>query len=140
MKDIITASYKQNRHEDDLNQPLSIQPWGQDSYKKKYYLVEGIDDTNFRVYKESNGFKERTWWSVAGNIDELVMLADKLSTVDGGQKARVLALKMRNAIPRFEATEEVCIKSHSSRHKSNVPLETQTPRISTNTKGTIQAT
>lgn len=74
--------------------------------RKKYYLIEGIDDTNFRVYKESEGLEERSWWSVAGNIDELVMLADKLST-DGGQKARVLALKMRNAIPRFEATEEV---------------------------------
>lgn len=107
VKDMINASYKQNRHEDDLNQPLSVQPWGQDSYRKKYYLIEGQDDTHFRIYKEGGGIKERTWWSVAGNIEELNVLADKLATEDGGQKARVLAMKMRNAVPRFEATEEV---------------------------------
>lgn len=91
-----------------------MQPWGQDSYRKKYYLIEGLDDTNFRIYKEGGGIRERSWWSVAGNIDELVMLADKLSTEDGGQKARLLATKMRNAIPRFEATEEVFINKDSN--------------------------
>ncbi|KAF2970605.1 hypothetical protein GQX73_g2970 [Xylaria multiplex] len=93
VKGIINQSYKQNRHEDDLNQPLSVQPWGADSDRRRYFLVEGLDDTHFRVYRESNpaGFN-RTWWSVAGSIDELNMLCDKLETVD--------------AIPRFEATEE----------------------------------
>lgn len=106
IKGIIAASYKQTRHEDDLNQPLSVPPWGTDSYKRRYYLIEGLDDTHFRIYKESSGIK-RTWYSVAGDIEELKLLADKLSKDDGGQKARLLAGKMRNAIPRFEATEEV---------------------------------
>jgi hypothetical protein len=107
IKGIINQSYKQNRHEDDLNQPLSVQPWGSDSDKRRYFLVEGLDDTHFRVYRESNpaGFN-RTWWSVAGNIEELNALCDKLQNVDGGPKARKLAQKIQLAIPRFEATDE----------------------------------
>ncbi|RYC53966.1 hypothetical protein CHU98_g12244 [Xylaria longipes] len=107
VKGIINQSYKQNRHEDDLNQPLSVQPWGSDSDRRRYFLVEGLDDTHFRVYRESNpaGFN-RTWWSVAGSIEELNVLCDRLQTVDGGPKARKLAQKMQAAIPRFEATEE----------------------------------
>ena len=107
MRSIINNSYKQNRHDDDLNQPLSVQPWGSDSYKRRYYLIEGLDDTAFRVYRESNPAKlERTWWSVAGDIEELKQLAEKLNTEDGGQRARTLSTKMLAAVPRFEATEE----------------------------------
>ncbi|KAI1771279.1 hypothetical protein F4818DRAFT_209242 [Hypoxylon cercidicola] len=107
IKGIINKSYKGNRHEDDLNQPLSVQPWGSDSDKRRYYLIEGLDDTHFRVYRESNpqGFN-RTWWSVAGSIEELQALAEKLQNVDGGPKAKKLAHKMLSAVPRFEATEE----------------------------------
>ncbi|KAK1998270.1 hypothetical protein LX36DRAFT_690823 [Colletotrichum falcatum] len=107
VKTIINKSYKGNRHDDDLNQPLSVQPWGSDSDKRRYYLIEGLDDTAFRVYRESNpaGFN-RTWRSVAGSIDEIKALADKLMTKDGGPKARKLAEQMLQAIPRFEATEE----------------------------------
>ncbi len=107
IKGIINKSYKQSRHEDDLNQPLSVQPWGSDSDKRRYYLIEGLDDTAFRVYRESNpqGFS-RTWWSIAGTIEELNALVDKLQTVDGGPKARKLSQKVLAAVPRFEATEE----------------------------------
>jgi len=91
-----------------MNQPLSVQPWGTDGDKRRYYLIEGLDDTHFRVYRESNhtGIK-RTWWSVAGSIDELTALAEKLEKEDRGQKARLLSGKMLAAVPRFEATEEV---------------------------------
>jgi hypothetical protein len=108
VKSIITQSYKQNRHEDDLNQPLSVQPWGSDSDRRRYYLVEGLDDTAFRVYRESNpaGFN-RTWWSVAGTIDELKSLMERLANKDGGPKAKLLSKKIEAAIPRFEATEDV---------------------------------
>jgi hypothetical protein len=107
---MITTSYKQNRHEDDLNQPLSVQPWGSDGDKRRYFLIEGLDDTHFRVYRESNyTAKKRTWFSVASDIDELKLLAHKLETVDRGQKARVLSGKILAAVPRFEATEEVCL-------------------------------
>ncbi|KAI0902130.1 hypothetical protein F4806DRAFT_27018 [Annulohypoxylon nitens] len=107
IKGMINKSYKFGRHEDDLNQPLSVQPWGQDSDKRRYYLIEGLDDTHFRVYRESNpqGFN-RTWWSVAGDIEELKALADKLQNSDGGPRAKKLAHKMLAAVPRFEATEE----------------------------------
>ncbi|KAE8446129.1 hypothetical protein EG329_012500 [Mollisiaceae sp. DMI_Dod_QoI] len=107
VKGIIQASYKQSRHEDDLNQPLSVQPWGSDSEKRRYYLIEGLDDTHFRVYRESNYMAvKRTWRSVAGDLDELKALAEKLNKEDGGQKARLLSSRITAAIPRFENTEE----------------------------------
>ena len=127
---MIQSSYKQNRHEDDLNQPLSVQPWGSDSDKRRYFLVEGLDDTHFRVYRESNymGLK-RTWWSVASDIDELKGLAEKLNKEDGGQKARLLSSKITAAIPRFEATEDVsCISSQKTTSLTRI-VETQTPRV-----------
>ncbi|KAG0648523.1 hypothetical protein D0Z07_5448 [Hyphodiscus hymeniophilus] len=107
VRGIIATSYKQNRHEDDLNQPLSVQPWGSDGDKRRYYLIEGLDDTHFRVYRESNHMAaKRTWWSVASDIDESKGLAEKLVNEDGGQKAKVLSGKILAAVPRFEATEE----------------------------------
>ncbi|KAK5990260.1 hypothetical protein PT974_08527 [Cladobotryum mycophilum] len=107
VKGLINQSYKQNRHEDDINQPRAVQPWGSDGDKRRYFLVEGQDDTAFRVYRESNpAGTNRTWWSVAGTIEELKALADKLDNKDGGPKARKLSLKILQAIPRFEAGEE----------------------------------
>lgn len=87
-----------------------MQPWGSDADKRRYYLIEGLDDTHFRVYREGNytGLK-RSWWSVASDIDELKQLAHKLETEDRGQKARLLSSKILAAVPRFEATEEVCV-------------------------------
>ncbi|QPC74012.1 hypothetical protein HYE68_004764 [Fusarium pseudograminearum] len=107
VKGLINQSYKQNRHEDDLNQPRSVQPWGSDGDKRRYFLIEGQDDTAFRVYRESNpAGTNRTWYSVAGTIEELRALAEKLEVKDGGPKAKKLAQKMYTAIPRFEAGEE----------------------------------
>ena len=108
VRDIIDHAYKGKRQEDDSNIPFSVQPWGSDSDKRRYFLIEGRDDTAFRVYRESNpaGFN-RTWFSVAGTIDELKALTEKLETVDKGPKAKKLAGKLINEIPRFEATEEV---------------------------------
>ncbi|KAJ4268482.1 hypothetical protein NW762_002545 [Fusarium torreyae] len=107
VKGLINQSYKQNRHEDDTNQPRSVQPWGSDGDKRRYFLIEGQDDTAFRVYRQSNpAGTNRTWWSVAGTIDELKALAEKLEAKDGGPKATKLAQKMFTAVPRFEAGEE----------------------------------
>ncbi len=108
VKALINQSYKQNRHEDDMNQPRSVQPWGTDADKRRYFLIEGQDDTAFRVYRESNpAGTNRTWWSVAGSIEELRTLADKLETKDGGPKAKKFAQKIETAMSRFEAGEEV---------------------------------
>lgn len=104
---IIKESYKQSRKEDDINQPLSVQPWGRDGDKRRYWLVEGRDDTNFRLYRESNpALKHNTWRSVAGTIDELKAVAERLNE-DGAQASRRLAEMIMRAVPRFEATEEV---------------------------------
>ncbi|KAJ5573667.1 uncharacterized protein N7459_008094 [Penicillium hispanicum] len=102
----IKESYKQSRHDDDLNQPLSVQPWGRDSLKRRYWLIEGQDDTNFRLYRESNpALKHITWWSVAGSIPEMQTIADKLQE-EKGINSKKLSERIRNAIPRFEASEE----------------------------------
>ncbi|KOS19278.1 hypothetical protein ESCO_000707 [Escovopsis weberi] len=107
LKGSINQAYKQNRHEDDINQPRAVQPWGSDGDKRRYFLIEGQDDTAFRVYRESSHQgMNRTWWSVAGSIEELRTLANKLDNKDGGPKAKKLSQKIMQAIPRFEAGEE----------------------------------
>jgi hypothetical protein len=106
VKTTINQQYK-NRHDDDLNIPLSVQPWGSDGDKRRYFLVEGNDDTSFRVYRESNPAGiNRTWWNVAGSIDDLRVLSEKLEKQDGGPKAKTFAKRILNSVPRFEATEE----------------------------------
>ncbi|KAJ5995029.1 hypothetical protein N7481_002006 [Penicillium waksmanii] len=102
----LKESYKQARHDDDLNQPLSVQPWGRDSLKRRYWLIEGMDDTHFRLYRESNpALKHVSWWSVAGDIPELQVIADRLQE-EKGTNSKKLSERIRTAIPRFEASEE----------------------------------
>ncbi|PWY70227.1 hypothetical protein BO70DRAFT_322071 [Aspergillus heteromorphus CBS 117.55] len=102
----LKESYKQSRHEDDLNQPLSVQSWGRDGLKRRYWLIEGLDDTHFRLYRESNpSLKNVSWWSVAGSIPELKAVADRLDEEKSVHSKR-LSEKIRNSIPRFEGSEE----------------------------------
>jgi hypothetical protein len=106
---ILKDGYKSrtSKIKEDINIPLSVQPWGRDGDKRRYWLVEGQDDTAFRVYRESNPvLKNNTWWSVAGTIDELRTLSQKLLNDDGTREAKALSERILNAIPRFEATEE----------------------------------
>ncbi|KAL8734862.1 MAG: hypothetical protein Q9166_001214 [cf. Caloplaca sp. 2 TL-2023] len=106
VQEIIKQKYKQQRHDDDKNQPLSVQSWGRDGDKRRYWLIEGLDDTNFRLYRESNpALKHVTWRSVAGGIDDLRQVATKLDE-DGSQAARKLRDSILAAIPRFEAGED----------------------------------
>jgi hypothetical protein len=84
-------------------------------------LIEGQDDTDFRVYRESNpALKSTTWWSVAGSIDELRVLAAKLQEEDGSREAKALGERMLHAIPRFEATEEVRKTRHYDSTGTNI--------------------
>lgn len=104
---MIKDSYKQSRHDDDLNQPLSVQPWGKDGDKRRYWLIEGQDDTHFRLYRESNpALKTVTWRSMAGDIDELVKIAADLKE-EGSNAAVRLHDRIMAAKPRFEASEDV---------------------------------
>ncbi|KAL2038450.1 hypothetical protein N7G274_008789 [Stereocaulon virgatum] len=103
---IMKESYKRSRQDDDLNQPLSVQPWGRDGDKRRYWLIEGQDDTHFRLYRESNPtLRHKTWRSVAGDIDEVKEVAHRL-----GEESSLLGRRLRDrimaAIPRFEASEE----------------------------------
>lgn len=150
----LKESYKRTRKEDDINQPLSVQPWGSDSLKRRYWLIEGQDDTHFRVYRESSpatAIKHRTWWSVAGNIEELRAVAQALVD-EKTLNSRRLGEKMLASIPRFEVSEEVrslrdsIIGNPLSLVMRTNPLflilllETQTPRIPPRAQGSVQRT
>lgn len=101
-------SYKRSRQDDDLNQPLSVQPWGRDGDKRRFWLIEGQDDTHFRLYRESNpALRHVTWRSVAGTIDEVKEVAGNLGE-DNSLLSRRLKDRILAAVPRFEASEDVC--------------------------------
>lgn len=103
----LKESYKQSRREDDSNQPLAVHPWGYDSFKHRYWIIQGHDDTPFRLYRESNfSSRNRTWWSVAGTIPELKAVANSLSE-EKSQSSRRLSQKINESIPHFEFSEEV---------------------------------
>ncbi|KAK5951436.1 hypothetical protein OHC33_007492 [Knufia fluminis] len=108
VKDAIKQAYKQTRKEDDRNQPKAVQPWFSDTWRRKYYLIEGQEDTHFRIYRENEGRTRKTnqWFSVAGTIDEAKSLAEKFETEMPGNQGKLLAEKVRMAIPRWEAGEE----------------------------------
>lgn len=105
---MIKEAYKQTRRDDDKNQPKSVQPWFTDSYRRKYYLIEGQEDTHFRIYRENDGRtrKTNTWFSVAGSIEEINLLAEKFEQ-EGTNVAKVNREKIRSAVQRFEIGEEV---------------------------------
>ncbi|CUS10957.1 unnamed protein product [Tuber aestivum] len=108
IRGIINDSYKGSRRDDDLNVPLSVQPWGRDADKRRYWLIEGrgTDDTPFRLYRESNpALKTHTWISVAGTIEEIQTVAKELEEEDGSKHALALKEKITGAIPRFEEGE-----------------------------------
>lgn len=135
----IKESYKQARHDDDLNQPLSVQPWGRDSLKRRYWLIEGHDDTNFRLYRESNpALKNNTWWSIAGSIPELEAVVEKLEG-EKGTNSKKLSERIRASIPRFEASEEVIFYLESTLDFANKLLETETPRIPSRSESCVRS-
>ncbi|KAF3919176.1 hypothetical protein AA313_de0201594 [Arthrobotrys entomopaga] len=107
VNEILREIYKPGRKTDDSNIPLAVHPWGMDREKNKYYLIEGKDDTHFRVYQEhiSPGYRNATWISVAGSIEELRDLADRLAK-EGSRTAKELQGKILAAIPRFEEGEQ----------------------------------
>lgn len=125
---MIKEAYKQTRRDDDKNQPKSVQPWFSDSYRRKYYLIEGQEDTYFRVYRENDGKtrKTNTWFSVAGSIEEVNALAEKFEQ-EGTNVAKVNREKIRGAVQRFEIGEEVSKYLPWEGSHANTPsLETQT--------------
>lgn len=133
MSNIIKESYKQTRHDDDQNQPLSVQPWGKDSEKRAFYLIEGQDDTSFRVFREADRTQKAVWRSVAGSIEEIKDLATKLEK-DSSISARQMAKSIHRTIPRFEATEEVRAGIISlAPAAANIMTEAETSGVQTTT-------
>lgn len=105
-----------------MNISLSVQPWGRDANKHVYWLIEGQDDTSFRVYRENNRTvasktaitaSPTDWRSIAGSIDELREVAERLGK-ESAQASRRLSERIISAIPRFEVTEEVSMSDQNS--------------------------
>lgn len=130
---MVANGYKSRTTKDrlDTNIPLSVQPWGLDGDKRRYWLIEGQNDTHFRIYRETDPHKTKKvkWFSVAGDIEELRSVASKLETDDGRKDAKALGERMINAIPRFEASEIVSNLGICCRPRLTF-VETQTSRIS----------
>jgi hypothetical protein len=133
VKTMITNAYKSRTTKDklDTNIPLSVQPWGLDGDKRRYWLVEGQNDTHFRVYRETDPHKTKKvkWFSVVGDIEELRVVAAKLEEEDGRREAKLLGERMINAIPRFEASEVVCIFDYTIWKSANKVVEAQASRV-----------
>ncbi|KAH7378451.1 hypothetical protein DE146DRAFT_682603 [Phaeosphaeria sp. MPI-PUGE-AT-0046c] len=133
IKVMITNAYKSRTTKDklDTNIPLSVQPWGLDGEKRRYWLVEGQSDTHFRIYRETDPHKTKKvkWFSVAGDIEELRAVATKLEEEDGRTNAKALGERMINAIPRFEASE-VKRKRREYRAQRNVAFTRPDPGFS----------
>ncbi|KAF2114781.1 hypothetical protein BDV96DRAFT_575879 [Lophiotrema nucula] len=130
VNDTVKKTYqaRTTKEKNDTNIELAVQPWGRDGDKRRYWLIEGRDDTSFRVYRESNpALKTVTWWSVAGSIDEIRVLGKKLEEEDGTREAKALSEKMLNAIPRFEATE---LKRKRREYKRNRDEAFRNPEFS----------
>ena len=129
---MIAQAYKSRTTKDklDTNIPLSVQPWGRDGEKRRYWLIEGQNDTHFRIYREGNPQTPKaTWWSVAGSIDELRVLANVLAEEDGHREAKALSERMLNAVPRFEASEVVSATSSDTTYRTDDHTEAKAPRI-----------
>ena len=104
---LLKESYKHRKNNDDAAVPLYVPRWGRDGEKRQYWLIEGQQDTSFRVYRESNpAQKKKTWWSVAGDLDELRSLVEKLES-DESQYSRQLGARFKSSIPRFLVGDEV---------------------------------
>ncbi|KAA8910917.1 hypothetical protein FN846DRAFT_769636, partial [Sphaerosporella brunnea] len=104
---IIANNYTSSRREDDFNVGLSVQPYGRDGQKRKYWMIEGRDDTPFRLYREkATSPRTRDWISVAGTIDELRAVATELEADDGTKPALAVKKKIEGDIPRFEEGEK----------------------------------
>lgn len=129
---MIANAYKSRTTKDklDTNIPLSVQPWGRDGEKRRYWLIEGQNDTHFRVYREGKPHTPKaTWWSVAGSIDELKALAKVLEEDDGHREAKALSERMINAVPRFEASEVVGTTIFDPAYSTDDCVEAQAPRV-----------
>lgn len=139
---MINTAYKSRTTKDrqDTNIPLSVQAWGRDGDKRRYYLVEGQNDTHFRVYRETDPkLKKVQWISVAGSIEQVQALAKKLEEVDGHKEAKALSERMLNAVPRFEASEVVCCTPTIYSTHTNYILETKATRIHPPAQGRFHA-
>jgi hypothetical protein len=142
---MIKDSYKNRKPNDDSAVPIAVQCWGRDGDKRQYWLIEGQNDTNFRIYRESNPTSKprNIWRTVAGNIDEVKILAEKLEQEDS-QLSRRLGTRIKSSIPRFEAGEEVTSHPDPNLHNwylwANDVIETTPPRVSPAAQGTIHET
>ncbi|KAK9373240.1 uncharacterized protein V1513DRAFT_459947 [Lipomyces chichibuensis] len=107
VRKILSNGYSGNRLEDDRNCELAVSAIGMDSERRRYYLVEGLNDTRFRLFRETNPRKRLVNWTpVASTHDELQRYIDELKGSDTSRHAKALTEKLAAELPRLEAGEQ----------------------------------
>ncbi|KAK9429671.1 hypothetical protein V1505DRAFT_400910 [Lipomyces doorenjongii] len=107
VRKILLKGYSGNRLEDDRNCELAVPAIGMDSERRRYYLVEGLNDTRFRLFRETNPRKRLVNWTpVASTHDELQIYIDELRRSDTSRHAKALTEKLAAELPRLDAGEQ----------------------------------
>ncbi|KAK9238886.1 hypothetical protein V1525DRAFT_340462 [Lipomyces kononenkoae] len=107
VRKVLSNGYSGNRLEDDRNCELAVSPIGMDSERRRYYLVEGLNDTRFRLFRETNPRKRFVnWTSVASTHDELRRYIEELKESDTSRHGKALTEKLAAELPRLEAGEQ----------------------------------
>ncbi|KAK9325056.1 hypothetical protein V1517DRAFT_254718 [Lipomyces orientalis] len=107
VRKILSKGYSGNRSEDDRNCDLAVPPIGMDSERRRYYLVEGLNDTRFRLFRETNPRKRYVNWTpVASTHDELHEFIEDLKRSDTSRHAKALIENLKAQLPRLEAGEQ----------------------------------
>ncbi|KAK7207890.1 hypothetical protein BZA70DRAFT_29059 [Myxozyma melibiosi] len=106
VRQVLVQGYSQQRTDDDSASPLAVLPIGLDSERKRYYLIEGENDTRFRLFCETNPRQRLVNWTpVASTFAEFKEFVDKLSETDTSRNAKALVESLTEELPRLEASE-----------------------------------
>ncbi|KAK9448751.1 uncharacterized protein V1518DRAFT_374249 [Limtongia smithiae] len=103
---VLAEGYSGSRTEDDRTCPLAVSPIGMDGERRRYYLIEGQNETRFRLFQETNPRKRLVnWTSIASTAVELAAFMTKIQATDTSRNARILCERLSKAMPRLEAAD-----------------------------------
>ncbi|KAK9467434.1 hypothetical protein V1512DRAFT_205996 [Lipomyces arxii] len=108
IRKLLAKGYSAGRLEDDRNCPLAVMPLGMDGERRRYYIIEGLNDAKFRLFRETNPRKQLVNWTpIASSAAEVEQCAEKLANedTDKSRNAKTLAAKLRAEATRLEGCE-----------------------------------
>ncbi|KAK9456324.1 hypothetical protein V1511DRAFT_457684 [Dipodascopsis uninucleata] len=103
VRKVLLSNYSIQRCNGDKNCALAVLPLGMDGERKRYYLIEGLNDTRFRLYCETNPRKKIVnWTAVASSVEELKQLEQNLRETDNSRNAKILCERLSKQLARLE--------------------------------------